>query len=459
MAAGMLQTRGLVAMPALFAFATGAILARESAVSILLVATVLCFSMGALRTGQFLIFLVAIQGAVEPIQVAGVNPVFVACWLTALWLIVADHFQTGTGGHGRRSGQFSGVMLVALASYPIILLVAAMASSSPTSLNTALSYINYLSLLALAGRLAMRDRQFLRLPVLAALTFHSLLGLSEVIRGNASFYGEWKYSEATTVAGISRAASTTADPNYLALTILTLVAVLAIAKGDEVWSRTERAVTLISVATLILTFSRAGLIASLVALTVYLVKTQGSTNPNRRQKIALMTLATVALGVVAFVPAFAGLRGRFTTFGFADASIASRLRIQELALQQASQHIWTGIGPGNFLQYSQQLISANRPFDLQTDVLNTYLLAWLSGGLPLLIAFICLLGASLSWAWKNRPIAACLFLGIIAALASLDALTFAPLFILLGGLAVRQRGSEPHLTLSSREYVRETLQS
>lgn len=300
----------------------------------------------------------------------------------------------------------------------------------------------YTAIGLLAGWLYRIDRPALERVLLGVIVLHLVLAALESVRQQSVFYGSWKQSEAQAIGGILRVSSTPADPNYLALTLVILV-LLAFPTIRRLNTSLRVSLLVAIAAVLLLTFSRS-LVLGIVMALVYLAFTT-----NRRiaakaaagMGLSLSMLVMIApnLGQVLLERAVS-----LTGQAGADASFSQRSFIQAAAFDLFAERPIFGHGIGSsselLYRFGASLVPpdavGNLAFLPQSAVLNTYLLLGLELGLVGLAVF----GALGVVAWRrakggsiDRAVLVCV--GVI--LFTLDAISFAPTWVLLGALLVR----------------------
>ncbi len=274
------------------------------------------------------------------------------------------------------------------------------------------------------------------------LTFHLAFAYVELLTGKTYVYSTWKLLEATYVNGVPRVSSTIGDPNYFALALLVLSGLISHLRRVLGLGIKYKVVAWVGFGTVLLTFSRAGLVA-LVLVFVF----QGA-RKNQAREVAVMSIAFAsALGLVmyALIPAISNtatsIASRFSSIFESDASLSSRVKFQEFGLDTLLNSGLLGIGPGQFETLSLQLYDSSRPLDLQTQVLNTYLEVLLAGGLVSLVGLLYLMGAAFKRQWALSHFYGALLLGLGVAIFTLDTLQFVYLWLLIGsGLTIKKCG-------------------
>jgi O-antigen ligase len=315
-----------------------------------------------------------------------------------------------------------------------------------------LPVIFYASVGLVASRLAQRSPTTLFTVMTAAALAHVGIALVEVLLGHTLFYGSWKLIDAQYIGGFVRVASTTADPNYLALT-LALLAPFCWERMKR-WPRSAVAVVAIGYAiALILTFSRSLYLGTAVVILLAVV--------NRRSHKGLVPAVLLSAAATALMALFlprvvTTVVSRFTsTFaGGGDASTTSRTLTQEHAWYLSQDHPLFGHGYGaaptllhSFANALVPLDAAGKPaFLAQTSVLNTYLLTLLEGGLVGLVLAGGLFVAILGVVRSAGLFQAAWVLGLVMFLF-LDVPSFGPVWAFGGavyGLSIRGFFGRPH---------------
>jgi O-antigen ligase len=279
------------------------------------------------------------------------------------------------------------------------------------------------------------------------IAFHVALAIFEEVRGVSLFYGEWKIADAQRYAGFLRVASTPADPNYLALTVLLLI--------PFAWPwvrRQNRALVAAYVVgaafTLAFTFSRSLLAGGAVAVLVSLFERRSRRHALR---VAILFCIGSALAFAIFPSVADGMGARVHSMipGAGDPSTAQRYQVQSITLGIAKEHLLAGVGPGNsqniLRPLTTPLVALNSNGELaytpQTSVLDTYLLTLVELGVFGLIALALLLMQA-ARSCRLSMIHWYVLIASGAMLLTLDALTFAPLWFFVGAVlgASRQGG-------------------
>lgn len=382
------------------------------------------FAIPAVRAGQIVLGLVLLQGATAPFgEVVGLNPIYLAAWIVASFLYLSD---------GMSNRVLRPSIAIALTAYVSCLFASGLLHGGAAGFATALPLVNYVGVFLLTAMLARKDVQLLFVPLVSALIVHEVVAASELIRNATWFYADWKLLEATKVAGITRVASTVADPNYFGVTLVILVSACLTLGRRSGHLGTAKALALGAALILPFTFSRAAALAVIVALLVAALRTGLAVSSRLALRGGIAAAVVIATIAVLAPSAPSALLDRYSPTQQADASIRTRSTIQELGLELAFAHPVTGLGPGGFESRAKALYDPTKPQNLQTDVLNTYLQAAISGGVLAFLAFVALYAFS---AWPLVSMATPLGYGLIGgtvALLTLNGLTFAPLWFALG---------------------------
>ncbi|MGD0247564.1 MAG: O-antigen ligase family protein [Candidatus Limnocylindrales bacterium] len=218
--------------------------------------------------------------------------------------------------------------------------------------------------------------------LLAGVGVQVIIGFTELFRGATFFYGLWKPLEAASWNGILRVASTPADPNYFALSLVGTLPILLALPG--LWQRTSGPVVQAAAAAWFLlicfTFSRAGYIGLLVLLVVELL----SKRSDRRWPGLLPALLVGATVVLLFSDNLGSFGGRLLTLANTqgDASVAMRLAAQRAAIDVFLSHPLFGIGFDRFVQVGPSYVYASTGLVVQElNVLDSFLLTASEGGM------------------------------------------------------------------------------
>lgn len=291
--------------------------------------------------------------------------------------------------------------------------------------------LSYLALALLAYLLCRHKLRWIDWLARATAIFHLGIIAVETVLNEAYFYQLWKTDASAYVAGRIRVSSTVADPNYLALTLILLSAILFALLRTQ--GRTGWRATLIPWALLAavpLTFSR-GAIVGLVVFIAYLILRGRSGLATRVVVVAgVCLLSMTAIGIDMTGPALE----RLNTVSADEASVQSRTGLQQLALDSLADSWVTGLGAGEFTTLAQAALDRTKPMNIQTDVLNTYLFVWLEAGAIGLLGLVILCFAVVRRLGQAHVAAGGLWLGALVAMAFLDGFTL-PMFWIATGVA------------------------
>jgi O-antigen ligase len=236
------------------------------------------------------------------------------------------------------------------------------------------------------------DERFVRTAFAGTLVAVCLLALAQEIVGAPS--GMWFSGHP-----IPRIAGPLEGPNQLAGYLgigLAVVAAFALARGATFL---ELAALGLGGATLVLTISRAGVLASLAGLAVVLAVT-----PAQARRAACAAFGGGIAAGIALLGAYGfalthslrgfGLLGHFSTMAEVEdpGAVGKRSQLWHAALVLWRRHPLLGIGAGNF---EFELGLAGFP-KLRTHANSLYLQALVEGGLPLVLATSALVGASIA---------------------------------------------------------------
>lgn len=291
----------------------------------------------------------------------------------------------------------------------------------------ALEYLSLFATIALAAR-ADDDERTVGATIVATMGVVCVLALVQEITGAPS--GIWFFGHT-----IPRIAGPLEGPNQLAgyLSIaLALTFALALARVPA--PGTLAAIGL-GLATLVLTLSRTGIASTLLGL--------GAVAAYAQRRLSRRTLLVSALGVIAGVAVLAawgaslglGHAGTAAVLGHLSSvaespdpgRVGDRSQLWHAAFVLWRAHPFFGIGAGN---YENELALAGYP-QLHTHANSLYLQALVEGGIPLFLATLALVAASIL-AFVRGPLRDAFVLGALGAsvaLAShqlLDFLVFYP---------------------------------
>jgi O-antigen ligase len=422
------QTIGLV----LLCVVGGALTVKGPVIPLAFLAVGAIALLSAERLAQLVLFAALISGSLSPLgTIGGFDVVYLFTWLTALALLVTERDSASEGtslGYWAYGLFILGIMLSSLVA------------GSPTAASSALGLINHTAIFVLVLAMARRDPQLILAPAAAALSAHVLIALAELVSDQSFFYGSWKLAEATTVDGIPRLTSTVADPNYFAVTLLLLSGVVAGLALNRPRHGRYLFLCLVALCLIPLTFSRAGVAAALLALLLGAVFLR----PGRRARTiftcAGIVLATVVVLGVASPHTLGALSERLSPTQSSDASIKARRELQSRGVSAVIAHPVFGVGAGTFEIEQKAHLDPRKPFNKQTEVLNVYLQTALVGGLIALLGFLAILVVATIRAWNLFPPLAFAIVGAAIAVAELNALGLAPLWL---ALALPLAGSDP----------------
>jgi O-antigen ligase len=212
---------------------------------------------------------------------------------------------------------------------------------------------------------------------------------------------------------------------------------------------------------LVLTLSRSGVLATIVALGIVIALA-----PSAGRRAALLSLAggaVAGLGVLVLYGS-TSLLARFSSFAEVERSggVGTRAQLWHAAIALWRQHPWLGIGAGNF----ELEIAKVGPAGVRTHANSLYLQALVEGGAPLLAATLATVVASIA-AFARGPFRDPFVLGAFAGGIGLalhqvfDFLTFYPkvgamFWIVLGLAATRVASSAASLGAQGRGPLRRT---
>jgi O-antigen ligase len=312
----------------------------------------------------------------------------------------------------------------------------------------ALEYLVLFVCVLVAMRVDPRE-EVARIAITATLGVVTLMALSQEVLGAPS--GFWFFNHP-----IPRIAGPLEGPNqlsgYLGI-MLPIVAAFALLRRP---SRAEVAVLGLGSMALVLTLSRAGTAAALLALALVVFLA-----PSARRRVVVGTLL-IGAGAGLFVLALYGstsLLARFSSVAEVERSggVGTRGQLWHAALALWRQHPWLGIGAGNF----ELEISRVGPAGIRTHANSLYLQALVEGGAPLLVATLVSVAASIL-TFARGPLREPLVLGALAASAGLaahqvfDLLVFYPkvggMWWIVLGLGVAQLATASRRGVPAREF-------
>jgi O-antigen ligase len=251
------------------------------------------------------------------------------------------------------------------------------------------------------------DENPVRVAFAVALGAVSVAALSQEIFGAPS--GFWFFNHP-----IPRIAGPLEGPNQLAGYLgiaLPVVAAFVLVRGQR---RMELLLLALGAMALVLTLSRSGVVASLLGLAVVFVLAPGAER-RRSAALALAGGALCGLGVLVLYGS-TSLLARFSSFAEVEQSggVGTRAQLWHAAFALWRAHPWLGIGAGNF----ELEIAKVGPAGVRTHANSLYLQALVEGGVPLFLATLATVGASIV-AFVRGPFADPLVLGALAASAGL----------------------------------------
>jgi O-antigen ligase len=318
----------------------------------------------------------------------------------ALLGAIAGLALRGAGIDALRRPAAARIVLAGLLVVAATALSIAHAEFAEPALRETLKACEYVALFATVVTAARADpsERPIRIAFAASLALVALLALAQELGGAPS--GLWFAGHA-----IPRIAGPLEGPNqlagYLGLALPVVVAFLLRSP-----TRFERAAFALGSAALVLTISRAGVAAAIVAIAIVAVR-----SPARGRRSALTVGATGALAGLALL-AFWGfaathslagfdLLGRFSTLAEVaqPGSVGDRSQLWAAALVLWHRHPVFGIGAGNF---EFELARAGFP-GLRTHANSLYLQALAEGGIVSFAATLALVAVSIvSFARRSR---------------------------------------------------------
>lgn len=279
-----------------------------------------------------------------------------------------------------------------------------------------LKTVEYLAIFAVAVIAATRDadERPIRFALATTVGAVALLALAQEITGAPS--GIWFGAQP-----VPRIAGPLEGPNQLAGYLglgLPMVAAFMLLRPRERFSwhaGVEAGALALGVAALILTLSRAGLIAGLGALAVVALAA-GPRESFRRMSLWLGAGALAATPILIVWAASIGsgsVVGHLVTLDEAGdpGGVGRRSQLWHAALALWSQHPWLGIGAGNF---ELELARAGL-VEIRTHANSLYVQSLTEGGLPLLAATVATLAAAIATFARVRHLNAPLVVGALGA--------------------------------------------
>jgi O-antigen ligase len=314
----------------------------------------------------------------------------------------------------------------------------------------AFQYIVLFATVVVAWRLEP-DELPVRMAFAVTLGAVAIAALSQEVLGAPS--GFWFFNHP-----IPRIAGPLEGPNQLAgylglmLPVVTAFALLRRPSGAEL------AVLGAGAMTLVLTLSRSGVVAALFALALVFLLA-----PSPRRRVALLSLLGGAAAGFAVLVLYGStsLLARFSSFAEVERSggVGTRAQLWHAAFALWQQHPLFGIGAGNF----ELEIGKVGPAGIRTHANSLYLQALVEGGIPLLIATLATVAASIA-AFVRAPLREPLVLGALAASAGLavhqifDFLVFYPkvggMWWIVLGLGVARAATTAPAAMQTRAVAR-----
>lgn len=213
--------------------------------------------------------------------------------------------------------------------------------------------------------------------IVAALVVSCFFGYFELLVGKTYYYSIWTGAERYRY-GILRVGSTSADPNFLCLTNITIFALTSISQiKDLIGKKNWYILAFFVSAQVILTFSRTGVLC-LIAVLLLLVS-------EKHKKIFVIAIPILSV-MVAFL-----VNTIFDSFETLDInSYLSRMRVVELSFQYWKENALFGYGYNGFYNISSQLLGEAR------NTMNEYINELTSFG----IVGLCLYGIYIFYIFK-----------------------------------------------------------
>jgi O-antigen ligase len=211
----------------------------------------------------------------------------------------------------------------------------------------------------------------------------------------------WLHDGATPVGDVPRITSTLSHPNVAAIVLeLSLPLLVAWAWSTRSWRLLLAGGAAATLLALVLTFSRAGLLAVLAGLALM------AAQRGRPRMLGTLAVGLVVVGSTLGWAAVAdpGLDRRLTA-GLDESSPLQPARtvFWSVALDMQRDHPWLGVGPDNF-RWQFAAYSGIAADHLGIHAHNQYLEALADTGLVGLVAQVWLLGALVVTAWRQATL-------------------------------------------------------
>lgn len=192
-----------------------------------------------------------------------------------------------------------------------------------------------------------KQKIFIISGVLAGFIFLCLCGYFELMIGKTFFYSTWTGAERYRF-GIMRIGSTVSDPNFLALIELFSICFLCVPTIKKILGhRVSTLLICLGILSILLTFSRTGIIAMLIVIMIIIAK--------KRKKFAVVILPIIALIILPVI--------NFTidSLNSLDAnSYVARNRVVLLAVDMWKAKPMFGNGMNYFYNVSKSLLGNQR---------------------------------------------------------------------------------------------------
>jgi O-antigen ligase len=373
------------------------------------------------RMGAVLLFVAIARGLLlGDLGIFGVDLVFLCTWIVVF-------FNLRRILSSLRKARLRIVLGLYLSGLAISTLVQGVQPSNSAS------FINYLSIFILALYLTKTRTDVVYKVLGLAIIFHSVVGWAEFVSRQTLTFSTWKIYEATFIGNFQRASSTIGDPNYLAFAVMVLVVCQLYLRSRGMRYRNDSLVIIVGLSTVLITFSRTGLVSLALLLFGFLILDQ------RARRYSSLFFTFMLFSVLLFTTVLPQSNiisvsiQRFANLDL-DASFGSRSLLQTSGFELFLANWVVGLGPGRFEEIAATYYDPSKPFNLQTAVLNTYLQVGLVAGILGLISLLVFLILSGKVLWEQQKLALGGYVGLILFLATLDTLLNPFLWVLFGVL-------------------------
>lgn len=352
------------------------------------------------------------------------------------WFFIGVNFEMIAKAFKETNLKWSGALLIIIGLFTSTIF-------NGISIFASFSYLNYLSIAILIITVIETHIESLIKSLSFVIIFHLVVAVLELLRGKTFYYSTWKNANATSIGSFIRVASTIGDPNYLALSLIILaISVRHLLTVTGISKSIYRRISNFALFAVLFTFSRAGILALLVIIMGRVLRRFRSAG----FLLLLFSGGSLVLPLLGFLiprmPFIEVYLTRFTSLLSGDASALSRLQLQTFGLKEIFQNPIFGVGPDRFQLLSSSLFSVSRPFNLQTEVLNTFMEFYLVGGIFAFIGFLILLFSNRINNQFLHRVPTYDLLALIIILSTLDTFKFPYLWVILPILSVSTRKSK-----------------